>query len=64
VLVEVTAGKDPRGKVGPVAAAAGDEKARSAIVVHGGLEERREGHVWLAPAPSFLLDPAGWIGDA
>ncbi len=62
VLVEVTASKDPGKKVGKLAVAARDEKARRAIVVHGGLEERREGSVWLAPAPSFLLDTPGWIG--
>jgi predicted AAA+ superfamily ATPase len=63
-LVEVTSAKDPTKKLEPVAAAARDWKARRAIVVHGGLEERREGEVWLAPAPSFLLAPSEWIGGA
>ena len=63
-LVEVTAAKDPRDKVAQVAAAAREFKARRAIVVHGGSEERRAGDVWLAPATSFLLETSEWIGGA
>ncbi len=63
-LVEVTGGKDPRKKLEQVSAASRDLKARRSIVVHGGLEERREGTVWLAPAPSFLLATSDWIGGA
>lgn len=60
--VEVTAAKDPQDKVGPLSAAATSLKASRRIVVHGGLEQRRAGDVWLAPAPSFLLSPNEWIG--
>jgi len=63
-LVEVTSGKDPTGKLEQVAAAARDLKARRSIIVHGGMEERRKGDVWLAPAPSFLLGAPEWIGGA
>jgi len=38
--------------------------ARRSIIVHGGLEERREGDVWLAPAPEFLLAVPEWLGGA
>jgi predicted AAA+ superfamily ATPase len=61
-LVEVTSGKDPKRKVDRLAATAQRLGARRSIIVHGGLEERREGDVWLAPAPSFLLAVPEWLG--
>ncbi len=63
-LVEVTAGKDPTRKVERLAAMARRLGARRSIVVHGGLEERRAGEVWLAPAPAFLLAVPEWLGGA
>lgn len=63
-LVEVTASRGPGDKVEQVARAARDLGARRAIVVHRGVEERRQGDVRLAPAQSFLLDTPEWMGGA
>lgn len=63
-LVEVTASKDPAHKVGSVAATAREFRAPMAIVVHGGVEERRRGDVLLAPVASFLHDLSDWLGGA
>lgn len=61
-LVEVTAGKNPDKKIEQMAKLARDLKAARSVVVHGGFQERREGAVWLAPAPAFLLNASDWIG--
>jgi predicted AAA+ superfamily ATPase len=61
-LVEVTVSKDPNKKLGTIAKLGHDLKAARSIIVHGGLEERRTGAVWLAPAPAFLLNACDWIG--
>jgi predicted AAA+ superfamily ATPase len=62
VLIELTKDRDPRKKLATITDALQKTKARRAIVVHGGLEEKRSGDVWLAPAERFLLAPAEWIG--
>jgi len=61
-LIEVTSSKDPQKKVDQLAAIAARLKPHHCIVVHGGLESRKSGDVWLAPAESFLLAPHDWIG--
>jgi predicted AAA+ superfamily ATPase len=61
-LVEVTVAKDPDKKLETMAKLGHDLKAARSIIVHGGLEERRSGAVWLAPAPAFLLNACDWIG--
>jgi predicted AAA+ superfamily ATPase len=63
-LVEVTVAKDPDKKLEQMAKLARDLKAPRSIVVHGGLQERREGAVWFAPAPAFLMNASDWIGVA
>jgi predicted AAA+ superfamily ATPase len=62
VAVEVTSAKDPSKKLDKLRSAGARLKANRSIVVHGGVEQRRDGDVWLAPASSFLLAPTDWIG--
>jgi uncharacterized protein len=61
-LIEVTSGKRPEKKLERLTRLARELKAAKSIVVHGGVEARRDGPVSVAPAPEFLLDVPDWIG--
>ncbi|GAC1340148.1 MAG: ATP-binding protein [Myxococcales bacterium] len=61
-LVEVTVSKQPDKKLEQMIKLGRDFKAARTIIVHGGVEERKQGPVWFAPAPTFLLDTAEWTG--
>jgi predicted AAA+ superfamily ATPase len=62
IALEVTSARDPSKKLERLRSAGARLKANRSIVVHGGIEQRRDGNLWAIPASSFLLAPAEWIG--
>jgi hypothetical protein len=58
VLVEVTSARTGKGKVSKLKSLREQIGADRAILVHGGIDVRRDGEVTLVPLPLFLEDPS------